>query len=60
MRKWGWSYEDLREALGAAYRVDRKGRRKLEVWVRRDGSKKLVVAYERGTETVFVITGTEG
>ncbi len=36
------------------------GRSKLEVWVTKDGSKKLVLAYDPGEKLVLIITGTEG
>ena len=60
MRKWDWDDHDLREALQYAHRVERRGKEKFEVWVRKDGSKKLVLVYDRGIDMVFVITGTEG
>jgi len=60
MRSWGWDYPDLRDALAEAHQVDRRGRSKFEVWVRKRGSRKLVVAYDKSTDTVTVITGTEG
>ncbi len=60
MRKWGWSVEDLREALRDPSRVRRVGKRKVEVWVRKDGTKKLVIGFGSGEGFIVVITGTEG
>ena len=60
MRKWDWDVHDLREALRDPVRVERQGRTKWAVWVRRGGSKKLVIAYDSGEKLVLVITGTEG
>ena len=60
MRKWDWDDHDLREALQAAHRIERHGKEKFEVWVRKGGSKKLILVYDRGNDMVFVITGTEG
>lgn len=60
MRKWGWDVNDPRDSLRGAVRVVPRGRRKLEVWVRKDGSKKLVLGYYREERLVLVITGTEG
>jgi hypothetical protein len=60
MRKWNWDIHDLREALRDADRVVRRGRNKLEVWTRKGGSKKLVLAHYPSDRLVFVITGTEG
>jgi hypothetical protein len=60
MRKRDWDIHDLRDALRDADRVVRKGRTKLDVWVCKGGSKKLVLAYYAKEGIVFVITGTEG
>jgi hypothetical protein len=60
MRKWDWDVTDLREALRDPVRVVPRGRTRLEVWVRRVGSKKLVLSFDRAAKLVFVITGTEG
>lgn len=60
MRKWGWDYHDLREALRAAYRVEKVGKSKYEVYVRKKGGKKLILTYDETQETIFVITGAEG
>ncbi len=60
MRKWDWDVHDLREALRKPVRVVARRWLKLEVWVRKGGSKKLVLCYYRGERLVLVITGTEG
>jgi hypothetical protein len=60
MRKWDWDVHDLREVLRDLVRVERQGRTKWAVWVRRGGSKKLMIAYDPGEKVVLVITGTEG
>lgn len=60
MRKWDWDVNDLRDALRKPSKVVARGSRKLEVWVRKGGSKKLVLSYEPRERIVFVITGTEG
>lgn len=60
MRKWDWDISDLRDALERAHRIVRRGRNKLEVWTRKDGSKKLIIAYYPEEPMVLVITGTEG
>ena len=62
MRKWDWDMHDLRTALKEAYKVDRVGRHKYEVYTRyraneRKSRKLIVVEYP---EEVFVITGAEG
>jgi hypothetical protein len=60
MRKWDWDVNDLRDALRTPIRVVPRGKGKLEVWVRKGGSKKLVLSYFRPEGLVVVITGTEG
>ena len=60
MRKWDWDVHDVRDALRGAHRVARRGRHKLEVWTRKGGSKRLVLAYYPDEKCVLVITGTEG
>ena len=60
MRRWGWDQLDLREAIREAYRFEKSGRNKWEVYVRKKGDKKLVVFHDATSEEVFVITGAEG
>jgi len=60
MRRWNWDQFDLREALREAYKVQRSGKGKREVYIRKKGEKKLVVAYQAEFDEVFVITGAEG
>ena len=60
MRKWDWDQIDLREALREAHKVTRVGTGKWEIFVRKKGHKKLVVAYDAEHGEVFVITGSEG
>ncbi len=60
MRKWGWDFVDLREAMREAYRAEKVSERKWEVLVRKKGGKKLVIVYEAEEDEVLVITGTEG
>ena len=60
MKKWDWDFHDLREAIRDAYRIDKVGVNKFEVYVRKKGNKKLILIYEVKERTIFVITGTEG
>ena len=60
MRKWDWDVHDLRDAIRGADRVVRRGKVKLDVWTRKGGSKKLVLAHYPHEHLVLVITGTEG
>lgn len=60
MRKWDWDIHDLQEAIGQTKHVVRRGKNKLELWIQKGGSKKLVVAYYTEERGLLVITGTEG
>lgn len=62
MRKWDWDVHDLRKALKEAYRVQRAGRRKYEIYTTygaaRGKSRKLILV--EYPEEIFIITGAEG
>lgn len=60
MRKWDWDYHDLRNAVRDAYRKDKVGKEKYEIYVRKRGEKKVIAVYQWEFETLFVITGSEG
>ena len=60
MRRWGWDYADVRDALRDCHRVSRTGRMKWEAFVRKKGNKKLVFAYDEENQEVYVITGAQG
>jgi hypothetical protein len=60
IRKWDWDVHDLRDALQQPVRVVVRGGGKMEVWLRKGGSKKLVLSYCREERLVLVLTGTEG
>lgn len=60
MRKWNWDYHQLREVLRDAHRVERVGKSKYEVHVRKKGEKKIILVFESDAQTVFVIAGAEG
>ncbi len=60
MRKWDWDQVDLRESLREAYKVSRVGTGKWEIFVRKKGRKKLVVAYDDEYGEILVIAGSEG
>lgn len=60
MRKWGWDVHDLRDSFRYPVRVERQGRTKGAVRVRKGGSKKLVLAYYPDEKVVLAVTGIEG
>ena len=60
MKKWNWDFNDLREAIKAAYKIDKAGKKKYEAYARKNGSKKIVFVYCFENDAIFVITGSEG
>lgn len=61
MRKWNWDYLDLRDAIRGAYKIEKVGKTKYEIYTREKGSsRKLVTVYYDEFGTLFVITGSEG
>lgn len=60
MKKWNWDFNDLRDAIKNAYKIDKVGNKKYEAYARKDGSKKVVFVYYLEFDTIFVITGSEG
>ncbi len=59
MKKWGWDFIDLREALKCA-KIEKVGKKKYEAYIRKDGSKKIIFVYYFEFDAIFVITGSEG
>ena len=59
MRKWNWDMYDLREAIKNAYKVDKLGKTKYEVYTKKGGSKKIIFVYDNLDKTIFVISGAE-
>ena len=60
LKKWNWDMIDLRNAIKEAYQVDKVGKEKYEVYVRKNGSKKIILAYQQMEDTLIVISGAEG
>lgn len=60
MKKWGWDFNDVRDAIKNAYKADKVSNKKYEVYVRKDGSKKIIFIYYFEFDTIFVISGSEG
>ncbi|MDP3765230.1 MAG: hypothetical protein Q8R04_01845 [Nanoarchaeota archaeon] len=60
MRKWDWDFNDLRNAIKNAYKMDKVGKKKYEAYTRKDNSKKIIFVYYFENDAIFVITGSEG
>lgn len=60
MRAWRWDYHDVRDAIRDAYRIEKVGKNKYEIYVQKKGFKKVISAYYREENELFCITGSEG
>jgi hypothetical protein len=61
MRKWDYDIYSLKNALENAYKIDKVGRNKYEVYIRTKGkSRKLIFVKDDEYKEIFIITGAEG
>lgn len=60
MRTWGWDFLDLRDAIRDAYKVEKVGKEKYEIYVQKQGFKKIITVYYEHEEKLFCITGSRG
>ena len=60
MRKWNWDMFDLREAIKKAYKIDKLGRKKYEVYTKQKGQKKIIFVCYKEHDSIFIISGAEG
>ncbi len=59
MRQWNWDVFDLREAIKNAYKIDKFGNEKYEIYTKKGTSKKIIFVYYKEDESIFVISGAE-
>ncbi len=60
LKKWGWDFHDLRDAIRDAYYITRVGERKYEIFIQKKGFKKIISVYYVIEDELFCITGSEG
>ncbi len=61
MRKWDCDIPSLKEAINNAYKIDKVGKQKYEVYIKSKGdSRKLIFIKDEETKEIFIITGAEG
>lgn len=60
MRKWGWDMPALRNAIIHAYKTERVGNEKYEVYVNKGGFRKIITVYYDTENKLVCITGTQG
>lgn len=60
MKQWDWDLFDLRTAIKEAYKIDKVGKKKYELYTKKGNSKKIIFVYDTFDDTLFVISGAEG
>jgi uncharacterized protein (UPF0128 family) len=60
MRKWGWDFHDLRDAIRDAYKADKVGKKKFELYVQKSGYKKIITVYYDLDDELICISGSQG
>ena len=61
MKKWNYDIESLKSALNNAYKIDKVGKGKYEVYVRASSkSRKLILIKDEEYKEIVIITGAEG
>ena len=61
MRKWDYEIHTLRDIIEKAYKVDKVGKQKYEIYFRAKGkSRKLILIKDDLYKEIFIITGAEG
>ncbi len=60
MRKWGWDTQTLRNSIALAYRFEKVGTEKFEVYVNKGGFRKIVAVYYGAENKLVCITGSQG
>lgn len=60
MRKWGWDFKDLRDAIREAYKINKLGKNKFEIYIQKSGFKKIIVVHYDIEHMLVCITGSDG
>jgi len=58
LKSWGWDFNDLRDAIREAYKIEKVGKEKYEVYTQKNGFKKIILVYIE--ERIVCITGSTG
>jgi hypothetical protein len=60
LSKWGWDYHLLREAIKDAYKIEKLGKVKYEIYIQKSGFKKIITAYYGDNNLLICISGSKG
>ncbi|HLD05500.1 MAG TPA: hypothetical protein VJG90_07305, partial [Candidatus Nanoarchaeia archaeon] len=58
MRVWGWNFHELREAIRDAYKMEKIGKEKFDIYIQKTGFKKIVTVYYDENDRLVCITGS--
>lgn len=60
MNNWYWDFHDLRDAIRDAYRIEKIGKDKFEIYIQKSGLKKIITVYRSLDDELICISGAEG
>lgn len=61
MKKWNYDIATIREAFVSAYKTEKVGKNKYEIYIRAKGkSRKIICIRDEEWKEIFIITGAEG
>ncbi len=60
LRTWNWDFHDLREAIVEAYKIEAIGKEKYEIYVSKNGYKKIISCYYDKENKLLCISGSKG
>ncbi len=61
MRKWDYDIDALRSAIERAYKINKAGKNKFELYFHvKEKSRKLILVKDDEFKEIFIITGAEG
>lgn len=58
--KWGWDFNDLRDAIREAYDIEKVGSTKYDIYVQKKGFKKIITVFYEEENRLLCITGSQG
>ncbi len=60
MRILGWNVPMLRDAICGAYKIEKVGKKKFEMYIQKSGYKKIISVYFEADKKLLCITGSQG
>lgn len=60
MRSWNWDFNDLKDAIRDAYKIEKASQNKYELYCQKSGFKKIITVYYDEENKLLCITGSQG